>query len=113
MGKGREGVRGRKEKGREGRGRKEAGRGYSPYQSSFVSGAAVDLCHKMIVLCRFVHTMLSNILLFANFSVCVVFDVLCLYIISKPAEKNAIEVGCKLEVIDRGVVYIAKVKFFF
>lgn len=52
-------------------------------------------------------------LLFANFSVCVLFCVLCLCIISKPAEKDTIEVGCKLEVIDRGVVYIAKVKFFF
>ena len=33
----------------------------------------------------------------------------CVYVIRKPVEKATVEVGCKFEVMDRGVVYAAKV----
>jgi len=35
--------------------------------------------------------------------------VLCLYGISNTGKKETIDVGCKLKVRDRGVVYVAKV----
>ena len=41
---------------------------------------------------------------FVHYKVC-----LCWYIVSKPSKKEMIDVGCKLKVRDRGVIYAAKV----
>ena len=50
---------------------------------------------------------------------CVLLSAVCLdnasvlYVRSKPVEKETVEVGCKLKVVYRSTVYIAKVKFLF